>query len=318
MADPEHLNLASFIKSVHKDLRDRSRSGDPERIWSEHLEDESLLEKYALSMKLLATKYWTNEDNSRINWIYDQIYQYFFQEGYMHERQRDIKFSKRMGVDIAHSFYDVQICNNKIKVLDVGSCYNPFEVFENLDVVAVDIAPSTPSVIKCDFLQVEIGANTHVSEDKQIQTLGRKSFNVVIFCMLLEYLPSTRQRFQCIKKSVELLMEDGLLCIVTPDSSHQAKNMHQIKSWRRGLQRMGMRNVAYHKSKHFHGIVCRKPSQIVHDLTKEESANEDMDNVEEMFFILQDSVKDCEVDLVDHVELDRDSFVTDFQELPDL
>ena len=81
---------------------------------------------------------------------------------------------------------------------------------------------------------------------------------------------------------------------------------------------MGMRNVAYHKSKHFHGIVCRKPSQIVHDLTKEESANEDMVNVEEMFFILQDSVKDCEVDLVDHVELDRDSFVTDFLELPDL
>merc|ERR1719300_1895795 len=123
-------------------------------------------------MKLLATKYWTNEDNSRINWIYDQIYQYFFQEGYILERQRDLKFSKRMGVDIALSFNDVQICNNKIKV------------------IAVDIAPSSPSVIKCDFLQVEIGANTHTSEDKQIQTLGRKSFNVVIFCMLLEYLPS--------------------------------------------------------------------------------------------------------------------------------
>merc|ERR1719348_329278 len=228
-------------------------------------------------MKLLATKYWTSEDNSRINWIYNQICQYFLQEGYKRERQRDCKFCKRKGQDLAPSFSDEPIFTSKIKVLDVGSCYNPFEMFENLELTAVDIAPSTPSVIKCDFLRVEVGATTNISVDKKVYTLGKGDFNVVIFCMLLEYLPSTRQRFQCIKKSVELLSEDGLLCIVTPDSSHQAKNMHQIKAWRRGLQRMGMRNVAYHKSKHFHGIVCRKPSQIVHDLTKEDSANEGMD-----------------------------------------
>jgi len=317
MATAEHLNLASFIKSVHKELRDRSRSDDPERVWSEHLKDENRLEKYATSMKLLATKYWTSEDNSRINWIHDQICQYFIQEGYKREQQRDVKFCKRMGQDQEPSFSDKPPYFSKIKVLDVGSCYNPFEMFENLDVTAVDIAPSTPSVIKCDFLQVEVGATTNISVDNKIQTLGKGDFNVVIFCMLLEYLPSTKQRFKCIKKSIKLLSEDGLLCIVTPDSSHQAKNMHQIKSWRRGLQMLGMRHVAYHKSKHFHGIVCRKPSPVVLDLTKEDSFDE-KDIIEDMFFILQDSVKDSDVELKVHAELDRDSVITDFQELPDL
>ena len=40
---------------------------------------------------------------------------------------------------------------------------------------------------------------------------------------LLEYLPTASQRYECVRKSVQLLSEDGLLCIVTPDSSHQAK-----------------------------------------------------------------------------------------------
>ena len=36
-------------------------------------------------------------------------------------------------------------------------------------------------------------------------------------------MPTASQRYECVKKSVELLSEDGLLCIVTPDSSHQGK-----------------------------------------------------------------------------------------------
>ena len=104
---------------------------------------------------------------------------------------------------------------------------------------AIDIAPGCSSVKKGDFLSIDIGEEEQVNND-QVTGLKKESFHVVIFCLLLgkttnlntiflidvnilEYLPSARQRLQCIEKAIQLLSADGLLCIITPDSSHMGK-----------------------------------------------------------------------------------------------
>ena len=53
-----------------------------------------------------------------------------------------------------------------------------------LDVLAIDIAPAQPSVIKCDFLQVEMG-NRDLMEDNSVKSLKRQSYDAVLFCLLL-------------------------------------------------------------------------------------------------------------------------------------
>ena len=61
-----------------------------------------------------------------------------------------------------------------------------------LDVLAIDIAPAQPSVIKCDFLQVETG-NKDLIEDNSVKSLKRQSYDAVLFCLLLgTYILITR------------------------------------------------------------------------------------------------------------------------------
>ena len=78
-----------------------------------------------------------------------------------------------------------------------------------------------------------------VIEEDSVKSLKEHSYDAILFCLLLgklknssstvmshllsEYLPSASQRYECVKKSLKLLTEDGLLCIITPDSSHQGK-----------------------------------------------------------------------------------------------
>ena len=90
---------------------------------------------------------------------------------------------------------------------------------------------------KGDFLRIDVGDQEQINNE-EVNGLKKESFHVVIFCLLLgktlgkkyfsdvkilEYLPSARQRLQCIEKAIQLLSVDGLLCIITPDSSHMGK-----------------------------------------------------------------------------------------------
>lgn len=104
----------------------------------------------------------------------------------------------------------------------------------------------------CDFLSVELAAETATKECSrrtEVKSVERGGYHVVIFCLLLEYLPRYRHpeypivrmnpfeiltiiknmthgnssalRLQAVEKAVGALKEGGLLCIVTPDSCHQ-------------------------------------------------------------------------------------------------
>ena len=79
-----------------------------------------------------------------------------------------------------------------------------------------------------------------VSRDGEVLALKRDSFEVVVFCLLLEYLPLPKMRHAICRKAAEVMTDWGILLIVTPDSSHQGKNELQMKCWRLALLKMGL------------------------------------------------------------------------------
>ena len=131
MASDEHKDLATFIKSVHKELRQdvEKSEGSLESVWERHLGRTETLRTYAEAMKTLATQHWTDNNNSRILWLYRHIDQYYFNGGLQSEQIRDEKFAKRHG-EILADFQPPSV--ERPRVLDVGSCYNPFNVFDKL------------------------------------------------------------------------------------------------------------------------------------------------------------------------------------------
>lgn len=50
MASKEHVELAEFIKSVHRDLRVLSRSVGPNEAWAEHCKNVDVLKVYMSSL----------------------------------------------------------------------------------------------------------------------------------------------------------------------------------------------------------------------------------------------------------------------------
>lgn len=129
MASEEHKRLASFIKNVHKTLRSASSDRAPEEVWAEHLAKEALLKEYARSMQELATEHWSDDtESSRITWTSDQIIAYFRSGGREREHGRDFKFARRKGVTWATP--SPSQARKRLRVLDVGSCYNPFQHFK--------------------------------------------------------------------------------------------------------------------------------------------------------------------------------------------
>lgn len=110
---------------------------------------------------------------------------------------------------------------------------------------------------RCDFLQVPISEEFN-ENDGIVSSLKRESYDVVVFSLLLEYLPRSEQRLTCCEKAYEILKGDGLFVIVTPDSSHQNKNMNMIKSWKAALENLGFARWRYEKLQHLHCMAFRK------------------------------------------------------------
>jgi len=370
MASAEQKALAEDVKAVHRKLREQLLEGvEVEEVWRNHIQDQETLDKYSESMKLLATSYWESSgEESRVDWVKSQVESYFWGGGVAREERKDQrrlwrstgKIKDDSAIEKTTANGDCNVANEilgegntkdlekaPLRVLDVGSCYNPFGDFEGWKVVPVDIAPATPSVKLCDFLSVELAAKTVIKECNQkaeVESLERGGYHVVIFCLLLEYLPSSALRLQAVEKAVGALKEGGLLCIVTPDSCHQARNSEQLSSWKLGLGLLGLSKVTYTKAKHFHGLVYRKPSCFQMELVKSESregirskginevpSKEDelekkprdqpknVIQLESLFYIPQDLSTQVNVKRMEKVELsseERYQMVESFSDLP--
>ena len=102
----------------------------------------------------LATGSWAKKhDNNRIGWCVDTIREYFhvgLKKALMKDLRRldhgmptivDHKELPKTDQEIVKAI-DPFISKPTLRLLDVGSCYNPFSTFEEFEVVAVDIAPA--------------------------------------------------------------------------------------------------------------------------------------------------------------------------------
>uniref|UniRef100_A0A7M4EUQ8 S-adenosylmethionine sensor upstream of mTORC1 n=1 Tax=Crocodylus porosus TaxID=8502 RepID=A0A7M4EUQ8_CROPO len=299
----EQEKLSGVVKSVHRRLRRKYREvGDFEKIWREHCEDEETLCEYAVAMKNLADKHWakTYEGEGRIEWCCSVCREYFQNGGKKKALEKDEKrallASKTPAAFNVHqtpktedplpnfSFTNHEAIteellypSGKIRLLDVGSCFNPFLKFEEFLTVGIDIVPAVESVYKCDFLNLQIQQPLQLAQDaidaflKQlknpIDSLPGELFHVVVFSLLLSYFPSPYQRWICCKKAHELLVLNGLLLIITPDSSHQNRHAMMMKSWKIAIESLGFKRLKYSKFSHMHLMAFRKTSlQTTSDL----------------------------------------------------
>ena len=107
------------------------------------------------------------------------------------------------------------------KVLDVGSCHNPLKTIlvnnKSFDITAIDLTPATSDVLCGDFIQIPVGNDLFLDPNKtEVKCLPQNYYDSVIFCLLLEYLPSPKLRLIAVQKAIEVLKPFGILIIVTP------------------------------------------------------------------------------------------------------
>ena len=284
-----HAKLREKVQSVNDDLS-ANKIETEDTIWNEHadermsvkLEEHSKCNTsaqlcYSEAMKKLADNHWCHniekrknegERSSRIEWLIKHINKYRqcdhqkFQERLLKRKHYDkVKtISDSLDKNPNKGLLKKKINNDTYNILDVGSCYNPLsDQFpnDNVKVTAIDLSPSSKSVYKCDFLRVpivEISKCVVMTKDEasdSVESLKENGYDVIIFCLLLEYLPSPRLRYKACERAKRLLKTNGLLLIVTPDSSrNHAKNERQMKSWRLALANMGMLRIYIENQKH--------------------------------------------------------------------
>lgn len=261
MASAEHLELSNLIKQVHDNLRKKSKLLGIENAWRSHCSDENTLKTYARSMQELATNYWETNNKvktkakSRLEWTFDNCITYFYEDIHIVRlKEEQIAFKLNLTINPTQI---MQTPETKLKLLDVGSCYNPFSDFKQFEVYPIDIAPANKDVYKCDFLTVSVGYELNHSSNV-ITGLPENYFDIIVFSLLLEYFPTPEQRLLCCRKAYNLLKTEGLLIIISPDSSHVGVNAQLMKSWRFILAQMGYSRVKYEKLLHIHCMAFRK------------------------------------------------------------
>eukprot|EP01059_Diplonema_ambulator_P000094 TRINITY_DN10079_c0_g1_i1.p2 TRINITY_DN10079_c0_g1~~TRINITY_DN10079_c0_g1_i1.p2 ORF type:complete len:193 (+),score=17.38 TRINITY_DN10079_c0_g1_i1:424-1002(+) len=121
----------------------------------------------------------------------------------------------------------------RIATLDVGSCYDPFTLYDKnseLAVTAVDLCPAEGSpVLQCDFTTVRFSDELAVESGK-VSTLPAGGYHVVVFSLLLSYMPCPKMRFKCFQNAFRALKPNGLLLVITTRTVGK-KNLKWLEQW---------------------------------------------------------------------------------------
>jgi hypothetical protein len=117
--------------------------------------------------------------------------------------------------------------------------------------------------------------------------MSTHSFNVIIFSLVLDYLPTCRQRLSACRIAHELLTCFGLLLIVEPDSSLRGNRQTR---WRQALDSIGFALVSCVKVANLYCMAFRKIVTLFM-INEEES-----ERISQLFNIPQDTIIDDEID----------------------
>ncbi|RYH07208.1 hypothetical protein EON65_41975, partial [archaeon] len=137
--------------------------------WQEVIQNNQALDVYKDAAHKMGDKVWVQGGN---DWMGGYMRQYYKQGGAAKYFLRSLRAPCDIVLD-----KDV-LQGRRIKVLDVGSCYNPLaaskgggdeggtdtKTDEEVDVTAIDLCPAHPSVLKCDFLTVGLHDPTTLGE----------------------------------------------------------------------------------------------------------------------------------------------------------
>ena len=227
--------------------------------WAGVVSSTEALSKYASAAAAMGAKKWVIEGNL---WMEKFAVSYFRLGGarkhYLKTEYNinDMKFSsaevKRAWVDrfakdlmihsatttsssapsssLSESLYSYHSNARKIRLLDVGSCYNPIEKSDQnrlFEVTALDLCPTDPSVFQCDFLNLTIGETNTIPIIKSINSIENNeeikneikekdknillqlpahSYDAITMSLVLSYLPTPEQRIEMIRKARKLLI----------------------------------------------------------------------------------------------------------------
>lgn len=127
------------------------------------------------------------------------------------------------------------------------------------------------------------------------------SFDTIIFSLVLDYLPTCRQRLSACLITHQLLTCLGLLLIIEPDSSLRGNRQ---KAWRQALESIGFGLVSYVKVTNIHCMAFRK--LIALPIMNEDES----ERISQLFNIPQDVTSDDESPDTEEnpVAIDQDLF----------
>ncbi|KAF0308074.1 S-adenosylmethionine sensor upstream of mTORC1 [Amphibalanus amphitrite] len=276
--DSCQAECAGVIKRVHAELRAKCQDGSTaEDVWRAHVSssNDAVLSEYATSMRRLATDVWDRRHGgapelSRISWLHEALLSYHSETELARARAYDDRLAARHGL-MPHQWPSASELTSleAFDTLDVGSCYGPFCGLPRLRVTALDLCPAAPTVLRGDLLSVPLNDRTEVDRASgQLLSLATGAWHAVIFCLLLEYLPTPRLRYECCRRAAQLLRTEGSLLVASPDSAHRTANGPLYRAWRLALATLGLVRVRYEKTEHLHCMVFRKsahPEQVAQE-----------------------------------------------------
>ena len=243
----EYVNVNSFQSFIAKFKLDvASNQSTFESITSHHhslkgdtnnyekgTTNEKSLEIYANAAVAMGEKLWVREG---LKWM-EKFMVNFFKEGgarkaYMKIIKRNTKDNDQKGKEkekerntVSLESFPIDLKESKkIKILDVGSCYNPFasplcESRDYFEVTAIDLKPAETAieVLQCDFLDVQSvpkGSSivTQQVDDSKLRRclkLPENTYDAATISLVLSYLPTPRQRLVMIEQAWKFLRKPG-------------------------------------------------------------------------------------------------------------
>jgi 25S rRNA (adenine2142-N1)-methyltransferase len=260
------------ITSQHARLRAARTSG--EKLPSL---DGDALARYADSMATLAQRHWAPDEETRggcrIAWCVETVREFFRGTVDKEMTTQPGRGTKRPAPDAAT---ERQVDNGlerpstRLKLLDVGSCYDPFRRFGDLDVTAFDLCPApaaAPTVFTGDILRLDVlplrgGGCTRPSSEPdtpgaQLTALPQGSFDCVTLCLVLSYIPDALERTRTVWTARRLLRPRGLLLIITPHSTNRLTNSVSLpifSEWRAALSELGFKHHKYERLARHHAL----------------------------------------------------------------